>query len=59
MKDDDVVAEVRRIRRAHAAKFNFDLDAIVKDFKSREGRDGERLGTLAPKRVSARPPANR
>jgi hypothetical protein len=51
MKQDDVIAEVRRVRDAHAAKFGYDLEAIVRDFKSREGKDGERVVTLPPKRV--------
>jgi len=51
MKQDDVVAEVRRIRDAHAAKFDYDLKAIVRDFKSREGKDGGRVVCLSPKRV--------
>jgi len=40
MKQDDVITEVRRIRDAHAAKFGYDLKAIVRDFRSREGKDG-------------------
>ena len=51
MKQDDVIAEVRRIRDEHAARFGYDLEAIVCDFRSREGKDGGRMVTLPPKRV--------
>jgi hypothetical protein len=52
MKEDEVVAEVRRLRQEHAAKFGYDLDAIVRDFRSREGKDGVPVVTLPPKRVA-------
>jgi hypothetical protein len=31
-----VVAELHAVREAHAKKFNYDLDAIFKDFKKYE-----------------------
>jgi hypothetical protein len=37
---DPIVDEVRRIRDAHAAKFNYDLDAIFRDIKEQEKRWG-------------------
>ncbi|MCD4727758.1 MAG: hypothetical protein K8R46_08860 [Pirellulales bacterium] len=40
MKDDPIVAEVRRIRAEHAAKFNYDLEAIYRDLKERERSSG-------------------
>lgn len=33
---DEIIDEVRAIREAHAAKFNFDLDAIYEDIKRSE-----------------------
>jgi hypothetical protein len=48
MKDDPIVAEIRKGRQAHAAKFKYDLDAIAKDIRSREGKDGQPLVTLPP-----------
>ena len=33
---DPIVEEVRRIREAHAARFNYDIDAIVADLKRSE-----------------------
>ena len=38
--NDPIVDEVRRIRDAHAARFNYDLDAIFKDIKEREKKNG-------------------
>jgi hypothetical protein len=38
--NDPIVEEVRRIRDAHAARFNYDLDAIFQDIKDQEKKCG-------------------
>ena len=38
--NDPIVDEVRRVRDAHAARFNYDLDAIFQDIKEREMKSG-------------------
>ena len=38
--NDPIVDEVRRVRDAHAARFNYDLDAIFQDIKKREKQSG-------------------
>ena len=38
--NDPIIDEVRRIRDAHAARFNYDLDAIFRDIKEREKKRG-------------------
>ena len=38
--NDPIVDEVRRVREAHAARFNYDLDAIFQDIKEREKKSG-------------------
>jgi hypothetical protein len=38
--NDPIVDEVRRVRDAHAARFNYDLDAIFLDIKKREQESG-------------------
>jgi hypothetical protein len=38
--NDPIVDEVRRVRDAHAARFNYDLDAIFLDIKKREKEGG-------------------
>ena len=49
MKDDPIVAEVRKWRQKNAAKFHYDIRAIAEDARSREGKDGRRVVTLPPK----------
>ncbi len=39
---DPIVEEVRRVREAHAAKFNFDLRAIFRDLKAKEAASGRK-----------------
>ena len=41
--NDPIVDEVRRVRDAHAARFNYDLDAIFQDIKEREKKSGLRF----------------
>jgi hypothetical protein len=50
MKQDSIVAEVRRIREAYAAQFDFDLGALAEDLKSREAKSDRLLVTLPPRR---------
>lgn len=38
--NDPIVDEVRRVRDAHAARFNYDLRAIFLDIKNRENERG-------------------
>ncbi len=60
MKNDPIVAEVRRIRHEHAARFKYNLDLIVKDIKAQEKASGRLYINLPPRRLAAqqvRPPA--
>jgi hypothetical protein len=41
--NDPIVDEVRRVRDAHAARFNYDLDAIFRDIKEREKKSGHKF----------------
>jgi hypothetical protein len=41
--NDPIVDEVRRVRDAYAARFNYDLDAIFQDIKERERKTGLRF----------------
>lgn len=36
--DDEIINEVRSVREAHAAKFNYDIDAIVADLRKIEAQ---------------------
>lgn len=48
---DPIVDEVRRVRDAHAAKFNYDLDAIFQDIKEQEKKSGRKFVSYPPRRV--------
>ena len=48
MNDSDpIVDEVRRIRDAHAGRFNYDLRAIFKDIKEQQIRSGLKFVSFA------------
>jgi len=48
MNDSDpIVDEVRRVRDAHAARFNYDLRAIFKDIKEQLRRSGLKFVSFA------------
>ena len=47
---DEIVEEVRAIRKAHAARFGYDLDAIFQDLKAQERQSQRQIVTLAPRR---------
>ena len=49
---DPIVEEIRRIRREHAEKFNFDLDAIFEDLKEAQRKSGRKAVALEPRRPS-------
>jgi hypothetical protein len=40
---DPIVDEVRRVREAYAARFNYDLRAIYRDLKEQEKRSGREV----------------
>jgi len=50
MYRDEIVEEVRKIRQAHAARFDYDLDAIVADFGKREAEEGHEVVSFPPRR---------
>jgi hypothetical protein len=45
--NDPIVEEVRRVRDAHAARFNYDLDAIFRDIKAQELKSGRKFVSFA------------
>lgn len=48
---DPIVDEVRRVRDAHAAMFNYDLDAIFQDIKEQEKKSGLKFVSYPPRRA--------
>jgi len=55
MWNDPIVAEVRKVREAHAAEFDYDLDAIFRDPKAKE-RASSREFVRFPPRLAKSPP---
>lgn len=51
MIDDPIVEEVRAHRQAHAARFNYDLAAIVADLIEWEKNSSRPVINRAPRRV--------
>ena len=51
--NDPIVDEVRRVRDAHAAMFNYDLDAIFQDIKEQEKKSGLKFVSYPPRRLES------
>ena len=52
MWKDPIVEEIRKVRDEHAAKFNYDLDAIIADVREQQRKSGRKVVSLPPKRPS-------
>ena len=52
---DPIVDEVRRIRAAHAAKFNYDAKAIFRDIKEQEKLSGRKYVSFADENIEIDP----
>jgi hypothetical protein len=50
MARDPIVEEVRSVREALAAKYNFDIKAILVASKKRQSRSRHKVVSLEPKR---------
>ncbi len=53
--DDPIVQEVRRAREAYAARFNYDLAAMVADLQRRTEdarRAGREVASLPPRQIA-------
>lgn len=46
---DEIVEDVRTVRRAHAAAFGFDVARIVADLRKKDAASGDPLVSLPPK----------
>jgi hypothetical protein len=53
MWDDPIVEEVRKVREAHAARFNYDLRAIYQDLKRLERESGRTFVRFPPRRIES------
>ena len=50
MEPDPIVAEIRAIRERLAARFNYDIDAMVKDAQERDAAGDREVVRLPPRR---------
>ncbi len=50
MVQDEVIEEVRRARQEQAAKWNFDLKAVLADARQRQGQTSRKVVSFARKR---------
>ena len=50
---DPIVEEIRQIREAYAAQFNYDIEAIVNDIQRQQQESGREFVTLPKKRIVA------
>ena len=51
MYKDDIIEEVRAAREAYARRFNYDIDAIIKDVQKREPHSGHPVVRLKARRI--------
>ncbi len=51
MQPDPIVEEVRQVRNALAARFNYDLAAIFRDLQDREKKSGRTYVSLTEPRM--------
>ncbi len=54
---DPIIEELHQIREQLAAKFNYDVFAIVADIQAQEKKEDRPLVTLNPQRFEAEEPA--
>ena len=52
---DPIVAEVRAVRAAHAARFGNDIDAIFADIKAQENASGRTYVRYPARRIPTSP----
>lgn len=58
MWNDPIVEEVRKVRNAHAKKFNYDLQAIVADLKKQQETSKRKFVTRSPRKPVVLPKVN-
>ena len=51
MWEDPIVAEIRKTRDEHAAKFNYDIAAICEDIRRQEKECGRQYVSFPPRRI--------
>lgn len=51
MWKDPIVEEVRKVREEHAARFNYDLEAIYRDLKEQESKSKRLFSSYPPRKM--------
>jgi len=51
MYEDSVISEVRRIKEEIAAQYGYDVHALAKALREKQGKYGRKVVSLPPKRV--------
>lgn len=54
--NDPIIDEIRQVRDAHAARFNYDLDAIFRDIKEQEKKSGRKFVSFPPRKIEPNQP---
>jgi hypothetical protein len=54
-QDDEIVEEIRRLRDAHAASFDYDLNRIFEDLQRQQRESGAKLVRRPPRKPIATP----
>ena len=54
MRNDPIVAKIRKVRDEYAAKFNYDLNAMFQDIKRQERESGRTFVSKPPKATKRR-----
>ncbi len=52
MWKDSIVEDVRKVRKEHAAKFNYKLEAIYQDLKREQKKGRRKVVSLPAKRTT-------
>jgi hypothetical protein len=58
MTEDAIVDEIRRFRDEYAARFNYDLSAMIRDLKQQAKERGLKTVSRTPIRVTPVPPVD-
>jgi len=57
MNTDPILEELHQVREQLAARFNYDVFAIVADIQAQEQQEDRPLVSLSPQRIEAEEPA--
>ena len=52
MYTDPIIEEIRRFRDEYAARFNYDVKAMLADIRRRQKESGRRTVSRPPKRIA-------